>query len=448
MSSRVLVDAGSWVRAGQVLATVDRSVQAQQAAQLAAQVDVGARRCRARPGQLRARPCSRAAASCPRRKSIRRRRRATPPTPRSASPRPSLRATRAADRPAQRRRAASGLVLARSVEVGQIVSPGRGALFRLAEGGQMEMRAQLPQQDIAWSTPGCRRASPRSARIRAIQGSVWQVAPVIDPQSRQGEVRISGALRSGDPAGRLRRSRDQAGGTTAPLLPQSAVLSDDQGQLRLHRQQQERGRAPRVKIGRSTTGVTIAEGLSGQEASSCRPDRSSIPGQKVAPEAAGRPLNGPGRVVEHELPQHFVLVHPQPGPPDRAVRRPDAGRACRVHGMQVNNNPDIDFPAAIVASPAGRGAERDGNPGHPAGRIRDPRSQRRRRNQQHRQRGQQQHLRPVRDRHADRPRGQRRSRRRRPDPRQPSRRHPRAASHPCRYRRRPDPLRRRVRRPT
>ncbi len=36
---RVLVDAGSWVRAGQALAVVDRSVQAQQAAQLAAQVE-------------------------------------------------------------------------------------------------------------------------------------------------------------------------------------------------------------------------------------------------------------------------------------------------------------------------------------------------------------------------------------------------------------------------
>ena len=36
---RVLVDAGSWVRAGQVLAVVDRTVQAQQASQLAAQVE-------------------------------------------------------------------------------------------------------------------------------------------------------------------------------------------------------------------------------------------------------------------------------------------------------------------------------------------------------------------------------------------------------------------------
>src|SRR5205809_5853033 len=36
---RVLVDAGSWVRAGQALAVVDRSVQTEQAAQLAAQVE-------------------------------------------------------------------------------------------------------------------------------------------------------------------------------------------------------------------------------------------------------------------------------------------------------------------------------------------------------------------------------------------------------------------------
>src|SRR6478672_10995764 len=36
---RVLVDAGSWVRAGQVLAIVDRSVQTQQAAQISAQID-------------------------------------------------------------------------------------------------------------------------------------------------------------------------------------------------------------------------------------------------------------------------------------------------------------------------------------------------------------------------------------------------------------------------
>ncbi len=40
MVTRVAVDAGAWVRQGQVLATIDRSVQSQEAAQLAAKVQV------------------------------------------------------------------------------------------------------------------------------------------------------------------------------------------------------------------------------------------------------------------------------------------------------------------------------------------------------------------------------------------------------------------------
>ena len=37
----------------------------------------------------------------------------------------------------------AGLVLTRGVEPGQIISSGSGQLFRIAMGGQMEMRAQL-----------------------------------------------------------------------------------------------------------------------------------------------------------------------------------------------------------------------------------------------------------------------------------------------------------------
>src|SRR6185369_4258912 len=43
----------------------------------------------------------------------------------------------------------SGLVLSRNVEVGQIVGRGSGALFQVAEGGEVGMRAQLSQQDVA-----------------------------------------------------------------------------------------------------------------------------------------------------------------------------------------------------------------------------------------------------------------------------------------------------------
>ncbi len=37
--------------------------------------------------------------------------------------------------------------------------------------------------------------------------------------------------------------------------------------------------------------------------------------------------------------------------------------------MRINNNPDIDFPlVAVTAAPPRRGAQRDGDPGHPADR--------------------------------------------------------------------------------
>jgi HlyD family secretion protein len=130
----------------------------------------------------------------------------------------------------------------------------------------MEMRAQLSQQDLAASMSACRRASRRSAR-RSFAGSVWQVAPVIDPQSRLGEVRIAVPY---DPAirpGGFAEARITAGTTTAPLLPQSAVLSDDKGNYVYIINARTRSSGATIKIGTSTTmGVTIAEGLSGNEA--------------------------------------------------------------------------------------------------------------------------------------------------------------------------------------
>src|SRR5207302_6394985 len=86
---------------------------------------------------------------------------------------------------------AAGLILARNVELGQIVSPASGALFRLAEGGQMEMRAQLSQQDLAFVHVGMPATVTPVGAQTGVQGTVWQVAPMIDPQSRLGAVRIA-----------------------------------------------------------------------------------------------------------------------------------------------------------------------------------------------------------------------------------------------------------------
>ena len=280
----VNVDAGKWVGEGQVLATIDRSVQSQQAAQLAAQV--ASARANAELAQNNYERAvalqGRGFVSKAEIDSKRAARDAANATVRMNQA--QLNATRAEIGRLDIRAPASGLVLARMIEVGQIVSPGTGALFRIAEGGRMEMKAQLSQQDLVLIHAGMPASVTPIGTDRAYSGQVWQVSPVIDPQSRQGEVRI---LIPYDPAirpGGFAEAKINSGTTAAPLLPQSAVLSDDKGNyVYVVNAKNEVERRP-IKIGTITDdGVTIAEGLSGQESVILSAGPFLNPGQKVAP---------------------------------------------------------------------------------------------------------------------------------------------------------------------
>ena len=281
---RVLVDAGSWVRPGQVLAVVDRSVQAQQTAQLAAQVDA------ARANAALAQNNYERAIALQGRGFV------------SKAEIDSKRATRDAAnaqvRVAQAQLAASraelgrlnvvapegGLILTRSVEVGQIVSPGSGPLFRLAAGGQMEMQAQLSQQDLAQVHAGMPAEVTPVGSDRKFSGTVWQVAPAIDPQTRLGTVRISVPYDPLMKPGGFAEARITAGTTSAPLLPQSAVLSDDNGNYVYIANAKNEIERRNIKIGTvDDRGVTIAEGLSGNEAVVLSAGPFLNPGQKINP---------------------------------------------------------------------------------------------------------------------------------------------------------------------
>jgi RND family efflux transporter MFP subunit len=281
---RVLVDAGDWVGAGQTLAIVDRSVQAQEAAQLAAQVEAARanaslaqsnyERALALQGrgfvskaEIDAKKATRDAANAQVRVA-----------------QAQLAGTRAEIGRLSVVAPVSGLVLARSVEVGQIVGPGSGALFRLAAGGQMEMQAQLSQQDLKFVRAGMPASVTPVGSDRSYSGTVWQVAPVIDPQSRLGMVRILLPYNTAIRPGGFAEARVTAGATTAPLLPQSAVLSDEKGNyvyvINGRNEVERRG----IKIGTvDDAGVTIAEGLSGSEAVVLSAGPFLNPGQKVKP---------------------------------------------------------------------------------------------------------------------------------------------------------------------
>jgi RND family efflux transporter MFP subunit len=288
---RVLVDSGTWVRAGQVLAVIDRSVQAQQAAQLAAQVDAArAQAALAQSNYERALALQGrgfiSKAEIDAKKSARD---AANAQVRVAQA--QLGATRAQIGQLDVVAPTAGLVMARNVELGQIVSPGSGALFRLAEGGAMELRAQLSQQDLAFVHVGMPAQVTPVGSDHSFAGTVWQVSPMIDPQSRLGQVRISVPYDTSMRPGGFAEARIVAGTTTAPLLPQSAVLSDEKGNYVYIINGKNEVERRNITIGEvDEQGVTIASGLSGNEAVVLSAGPFLNPGQKVKPrrEAAAR----------------------------------------------------------------------------------------------------------------------------------------------------------------
>jgi HlyD family secretion protein len=282
--SRVYVDAGSWVRQGQVLASIDRSVQSQEAAQIAASIQVARADAALAQNEL-----DRAQALVERgfisKAEIDHKRAARDAAAaRVRVAQAQLAASRARINRLDIRAPTDGLILARNVEVGQVVGPGAGGLFRLAAGGAMEMRAQLPQQDLGLVRPGMPASVNPIGTDQSLTGSVWMVSPVIDPQSRQGEVRIAIPYSAAIRPGGFAEARIGAGGTTAPLLPQSAVLSDDEGTYVYVVNPRNQVERRDVKVGSVTeAGVSIIEGLSGQEQVVLSAGPFLNPGQKVRP---------------------------------------------------------------------------------------------------------------------------------------------------------------------
>lgn len=264
---RVLVEPGQSVRAGQVLATINRSVQSQTAAQLAAQIEV------ARADLQLAQNNLQRAESLVSRGFISRadldQKRATRD---AAAARvrvavAQLGATRAQIGRLDIRAPTNGLVLTRSVEAGQVVGAGSGALFRIAANGEMELLARLPQTDLARLNVGVPvDVLPAGSNGPPVTGVVWQISPVIDPQTRQGIARIRVPFTAELRPGGFATAQIRAGSVSAPLLPESAVLTDDQGSYVMvvgpNNTVQRRG----VRIGSVTDrGVVVVDGLAGTE---------------------------------------------------------------------------------------------------------------------------------------------------------------------------------------
>ena len=148
----------------------------------------------------------------------------------------------------------------------------------------MEMRAQLAQQDLAFVHVGMPASVTPVGSQASIAGFVWQEAPVIDPQSRLGQVRISIPYTPDVKPGGFAEAKITAGAITAPVLPQSAVLSDDKGNYVYVVNGKNQVERRDIQIGTvNEAGVTIASGLSGNEAVVLSAGPFLNPSQKINP---------------------------------------------------------------------------------------------------------------------------------------------------------------------
>ena len=161
---------------------------------------------------------------------------------------------------------ADGLLLERDVDPGQVVGNGNAVLFRIAKDGEMELQARLSETDLAQLTVGEAAQVTPVGSSHSFIGHIWQLSPVIDPQTRQGTARIALAYAPELRPGGFASVDIHSGTLQAPMLPESALLADSHGSYVFVVGKGNKVERRAIKIGMVTDkGVAITQGLSGQE---------------------------------------------------------------------------------------------------------------------------------------------------------------------------------------
>jgi HlyD family secretion protein len=191
---------------------------------------------------------------------------------------------------------AEGVILTRSVEVGQIATPGgSNALFRLAAGSEIEMRALVAEQDLPSLAVGQSASIYMTGIDKPFKGKVRLLGAIIDPQSRLGEARIT---LQPDPQlrpGAFARGEVVVGKGEKPILPQTAVQSDEKGTYVLIVNADNRLERRDVRAAETTEqGIVIASGLTGQEKVIMTAGGFLRAGEQVAVAAAAAPTAAKG----------------------------------------------------------------------------------------------------------------------------------------------------------
>jgi RND family efflux transporter MFP subunit len=264
--SRVFVDAGDWVEQGQVLVSIERSVQTQQIAGSEAQINSARADLRLaqseldRASQLVSRGFI-SKADIDRKTANRDSARARVAVAEAQSRELRARAARL-----DIRAPVGGYVLERNVEPGQTVGQGSPMLFRMAQGGELELQAQLSENDLAVVSVGIPATVTPTGMDRQFTGRIWQIAPTINAQTRQGVARIQLPFDKALKPGGFASVAIRAGAVSAPVLPESAIQNDKDGSFVYIIGNKNRVIRRSIKTGDVTpNGIAIVEGLNGTE---------------------------------------------------------------------------------------------------------------------------------------------------------------------------------------
>lgn len=122
----------------------------------------------------------------------------------------------------------AGLVIERNVRLGDLSGAGSTPLYRLAQGGQVELAADVGEDALGKLRPGD-GAQVTLADGKTVPGVVRLVSPAVDPGTKLGKVRVSLPVRPDILAGGFARASFTGGARAALAVPETAVRYDANG---------------------------------------------------------------------------------------------------------------------------------------------------------------------------------------------------------------------------
>lgn len=226
--SRVLVEEGAYVRAGETLAQLDGALIAAQVEQqraLAAQAAIQADQAEAEAARVAGLDGQGVLSD----EALQQRRF------QAKASRATANAQAAAYRDAQTRAGklavtapVSGLVLERTVRPGDLAAGGATPWFRIAREGKIELSAELPEDDMARVRIG-QRVTVTLPSGGSAEGQVRIVAPEVNTQTKLGSVRISLPVRDDIRAGGFGRAIFSDASGQGLTVPETAIRYDADG---------------------------------------------------------------------------------------------------------------------------------------------------------------------------------------------------------------------------